>query len=205
MQEPWSALKTLYWFDDMSESVGPLQDHHRCGCTEPREERAWSKQFHFNPKQSKTSIDLFSLQNGKPPKSTCFAYIDVDKPRKHYKMGNLQFEAIFGYLQNASFTKLGNSLAHPDRHIVLHNYFASSDPTVAFNSSHLAFCLANLLAFCLRFYLACLLAFYLSYLLTFYLAYLSGIPSGMSSDIVSGKSSDILSGKSIWHSIWQIF
>ena len=38
-------------------------------------------------------------------------------------------------------------------------------PTMAFNSSHLTFCLANLLAFylpfCLRFYLAYLLAFYL--------------------------------------------
>ena len=85
-------------------------------------------------------------------------------------------------------------------------------PTMAFNSSHLTFCLANLLAFylafCLRFYLAYLLAFYLAYLLTFYLAYLSGIPSGMSSDILSGISSDIqsgiLSGRTsdilIWHS-----
>ena len=120
MQEPWYTLRTLNWFDDMSESVGPLQDHHRCASTEPREERVWSKQFHFNPKQSKTSIDLFSLQHGKPPKSTCFVNIDIGKPQNLYKMGNLQFEAIFGYLKNASFTKLGTSLAHPDRHILLH-------------------------------------------------------------------------------------
>ena len=82
---------------------------------------------------------------------------------------------------------------------------------MAFNSSHLTFCLANLLtfylAFCLgfslAFYLAYLLAFYLSYLLTFYLAYLAypaclltfylaylcGIPPGMS----------------MWHSIWHVF
>ena len=57
-------------------------------------------------------------------------------------------------------------------------------PTMAFNSSHLTFCLANLLAF------------YLAYLLTFYLAILSGIPSGTSSDTLSGISSDILSGMS---------
>ena len=48
-------------------------------------------------------------------------------------------------------------------------------PTMAFNSSHLAFCLANLLAFylafCLKFYLSYLLAFYLEDLLTFYLAF----------------------------------
>ena len=61
-------------------------------------------------------------------------------------------------------------------------------PTMAFNSSHLTFCLANLLAF----YLANCLRFYLAYLLAFYL-YLSVI------------SSDILSGISIWHSIWHIF
>ena len=41
-------------------------------------------------------------------------------------------------------------------------------PTMAFNSSHLTFSLADLLTF----YLAYLLAFCLSYLLTFYLAYL---------------------------------
>ena len=91
-------------------------------------------------------------------------------------------------------------------------------PTMAFNSSHLTFCLANLLAFYLTFYLADLLTIYLAhlsgtsiwhsfwqifwhpirhiylpfhlpYLLTFYLAYLSAIPSGIS----------------IWHSIWHIF
>ena len=43
-------------------------------------------------------------------------------------------------------------------------------PTMAFNSSHLTFCLANLLAFYLAFYLRFYLA-YLSYLLTFYLAF----------------------------------
>ena len=68
-----------------------------------------------NRKQSKTSIDLFSLQNGKPPKSIYFVYIDVHKPQKHYKMGNLQFEAIFAYLENVSSTKWGTSLAHPDK------------------------------------------------------------------------------------------
>ena len=71
-------------------------------------------------------------------------------------------------------------------------------PTMAFNSSHLTFCLANLLAFylayLLTFYLAYLLVVYLSYLPTFYLAYLCGIPSGISSDILSGISFDILSG-----------
>ena len=55
-------------------------------------------------------------------------------------------------------------------------------PTMAFNSSHLTFCLANLLAFYLAFYL------------TFYLAHLSGILSVISSGILSGISSDILSG-----------
>ena len=45
-------------------------------------------------------------------------------------------------------------------------------PTMAFNSSHPTFYLANLLAFYLAFYLAYLLAFYMSYLLTFDLAYL---------------------------------
>ena len=91
-------------------------------------------------------------------------------------------------------------------------------PTMAFNSSHFTFCLANLLAFHLAFYL------------TFNLAYLSGISSrilsvissdiqsGISfwhyssdiqSGILSGISSDILSGISIWHifshSIWLVF
>ena len=42
-------------------------------------------------------------------------------------------------------------------------------PTMAFNSSHLTFCLANLLAF--------YLAFYLTFYLAFYLADLSGILS----------------------------
>ena len=30
-------------------------------------------------------------------------------------MGNLQFEAIFAYLENVSSTKWGTSLAHPDK------------------------------------------------------------------------------------------
>ena len=53
-------------------------------------------------------------------------------------------------------------------------YFASSDPHHGIQSSHLTFCLANLL--------------------TFYLAYLSGILSDIYSDMLSGISSDILSG-----------
>ena len=45
-------------------------------------------------------------------------------------------------------------------------------PTMAFNSSHLTFCLANLLAFYLAFCLKFYLTFYLAYLLAFYLSYL---------------------------------
>ena len=55
--------------------------------------------------------------------------------------------------------------------INLKNILLRVIPTMAFNSSHLTFCRANLLAFCLAFYLAYLLTFYLAYLLTFYLAF----------------------------------
>ena len=71
------------------------------------------------------------------------------------------------------FTKHG---LHREKYIILLRVI----PTMAFNSSHLTFCLAYLLAFYLTFYLtfylafylylACLLTFYLAYLLTFYLA-----------------------------------
>ena len=83
-----------------------------------------------------------------------------------------------------ALARRGTGLAQPFYDYKIHNVILANHkitllqviPTMAFNSSHLTFCLANLLAFylafCLRFYLAYLLAFYLSYLLTFYLEYL---------------------------------
>ena len=65
-------------------------------------------------------------------------------------------------------------------------------PTMAFNSSHLTFCLANLsgILFGILFEILSGIS--------------SGILSGISSGILSGISSDILSGISIWHSIWHV-
>ena len=63
-------------------------------------------------------------------------------------------------------------------------------PTMAFNSSHLTVCLANLLALYLHFYLTFYLTFHLACLLGFYLAIIS---------------SDILSGITICHSTWYVF
>ena len=116
-------------------------------------------------------------------------------PSRHQQQ--LQIDAIYLSAQWVMFLGIsrallvspsfsGMILAYSNRQITLLRVI----PPMAFNSSHLTFCLANLLAFYLtfflRFYLAYLLAFYLSYLLTFYLAcllafylaYLSGILSG---------------------------